>query len=71
MVGKDDIGIVSNITSVINKLGDTQLRNISIQSNGATFEGFLVIGISSTALLDELIMKLQNLRGVRLVERKM
>lgn len=71
VVGKDDIGIVSNITSVINKLGDTQLRNISIQSNGATFEGFLVIGISSTALLDELIMKLQNLRGVRLVERKM
>ena len=71
VVGKDDIGIVSNITSVINKLGDTQLRNISIQSNGATFEGFLVIGISSTALLDELIMKLQNLRGVRHVERKM
>lgn len=70
VVGKDDIGIVSNITSVINKLGDTQLRSISIQSNGATFEGFLVIGISSTALLDELIQKLQNLRGVRLVERK-
>ncbi len=70
VVGKDDIGIVSNITSVINKLGDTQLRSISIQSNGATFEGFLVIGISSTALLDELIQKLQNLRGVRLVERR-
>ena len=70
VVGKDDIGIVANITSVINKMGDTQLRNIAINSNGATFEGFLVIGVSSTSLLDELIVKLQNLRGVRLVERR-
>lgn len=70
VVGKDDIGIVSNITSVINKMGDTQLRNIAINSNGATFEGYLVIGIGSTNLLDDLIQKLQNLRGVRLVERK-
>ena len=70
VVGKDDIGIVANITCVINKMGDTQLRNIAINSNGATFEGFLVIGVSSTSLLDELIVKLQNLRGVRLVERR-
>ena len=70
VVGKDSIGIVANITSVINKMGDTQLRNISVSGNGTTFEGFLVIGISSTALLDELIQKLQNLRGVRLVERR-
>jgi hypothetical protein len=51
-------------------MGDTQLRNISVSGNGATFEGFLVLGISSTALLDELIVKLQNLRGVSLVERR-
>ena len=70
VVGKDSIGIVANITSVINKMGDTQLRNISVSGNGATFEGFLVIGVSSTALLDELIVKLQNLRGVSLVERR-
>lgn len=70
VVGKDSIGIVANITSVINKMGDTQLRNISVSGNGATFEGFLVIGISSTVLLDELIVKLQNLRGVSLVERR-
>lgn len=70
VVGKDSIGIVANITSVINKMGDTQLRNISVSGNGATFEGYLVIGIGSTALLDELITKLQNLRGVSLVERR-
>ena len=70
VVGKDSIGIVANITSVINKMGDTQLRNISVSGNGATFEGYLVIGIGSAALLDELIMKLQNLRGVSLVERR-
>lgn len=70
VVGKDNIGIVSNITSVINKLGDTQLRNISINSNGDTFEGLLVIGINSTELLNDLIQRLQNLRGVSRVERR-
>lgn len=71
VVGKDDIGIVSNITSVINKLGDTQLRNITITSSGGLFEGFLVIGISSTDLLNELIQKLSSLRGVNVVERRL
>lgn len=71
VVGKDNIGIVSNITSVVNKMGDTQLRNISIASNGGTFEGILVIGISSVEMLKDLMQKLMNLRGVKLVERRM
>ena len=69
VVGRDDIGIVATITSVINKMGDTQLRSISIQSQGDMFEGFLTIGVSSTAMLDELIKKLLTVKGVKGVER--
>lgn len=69
VVGQDDIGIVSNITSLINKEGDTQLRNITINSNGALFEGYLVIGVNSLSILDALIKKIKNLKGVKEVTR--
>ena len=69
VVGNDDIGIVSNITSLINKEGDTMLRNVSINSMGGLFEGYLVIGINSLDNLDSLIKKIKNLKGVKDVQR--
>lgn len=69
VVGNDDIGIVSNITSLINKEGDTVLRNVSINSNGGIFEGYLVIGINSIENLDALIKKIKTLKGVKDVQR--
>lgn len=69
VVGKDDIGIVSTITSVINKNGDTQLRNVSISSQGGMFEGHLVITVGSIDMLDELIKKILTVKGVKQVDR--
>lgn len=69
VVGRDDIGIVTNISSLINKEGDTTLRSISISSNGSLFEGYLVVGVGSTATLDALIKKIKNLKGVKDVQR--
>lgn len=69
VVGQDDIGIVSNITSLINKEGDTVLRSISINSNGGLFEGHLVIGVSSIECLSSLMKKIKNLKGVKDVVR--
>ena len=70
IIGYDDIGIVTNITSVINKEGNASLRSISIDSHDGLFQGFLVIGISSIQALNELIKKIQNLKGVKHVERE-
>lgn len=69
VVGNDDIGIVSNITSLINKEGDAVLRSVSINSTGGIFEGYLVIGINSLDNLDILIKKIKNLKGVKDVQR--
>ncbi|MBQ5409801.1 MAG: bifunctional (p)ppGpp synthetase/guanosine-3',5'-bis(diphosphate) 3'-pyrophosphohydrolase, partial [Muribaculaceae bacterium] len=69
VVGNDDIGIVANITSLINKEGDTMLRSVSINSTGSLFEGYLVIGINSLDSLDQLIKKIKNLKGVKDVQR--
>ena len=69
VVGQDDIGIVSNISSVINKEPDTLLRSISIDSNGGLFQGHLTVLVSDLSSLDRLVKKLKQIKGVREVER--
>jgi GTP pyrophosphokinase len=69
VLGRDDIGIVSSITSVINKTDNCLLRSINIQSQGGLFEGMLVISVNNITLLDDLIKKILNVKGVKQVDR--
>ena len=69
IVGNDDIGIVTNITSLITKEKDAVLRNISIDSNDGLFQGYLVVGIGDTTKLNDLIKKIRNIKGVKDVQR--
>ena len=69
VIGQDDIGIVSNISSIINKEPDTLLRSISIDSNGGLFQGHLTVLVSDLSSLDRLVKKLKQIKGVREVER--
>lgn len=69
VVGQDDIGIVANMTSLINKEGNAMLRNITINSLDGLFEGYLVISVDSLDHLDELMKKMRLLKGVKEVER--
>ena len=69
VVGKDDIGIVTNITSIINKEKNVSLRSIAIDSNDGLFQGILVVGINDTASLNQLIKKIETVKGVKNVQR--
>lgn len=69
IVGNDDIGIVTNITSIINKEKNVTLRNISVDSNDGLFQGFIIVGVNDTNSLNQLIKKLQTVKGVKNVER--
>ena len=69
VIGQDDIGIVSNISSIINKEPDTMLRSISIDSNGGLFQGRLTVLVSDLSTLDRLTKKLKQIKGVREIER--
>lgn len=69
VVGHDDIGIVTNITSIINKEKDITLRAISIDSNDGLFQGHLSVGVNDLGALKVLIKKIQTIKGVKDVQR--
>lgn len=69
VVGHDDIGIVSGITSLINKESGVLLRTISIDSHDGIFEGHLTLMVSSTDQLDSIQKKIATVKGVKNVSR--
>lgn len=69
VVGQDDIGIVSGITSLINKESGVLLRTISIDSHDGLFEGHLTLLVSSTAQLDAIQKKIATVKGVKNISR--
>ena len=69
IVGNDDLGIVNNITSIISKDEKILLRSISIDSHDGLFSGTLTIMLDDTTRLKQLIQKLTNVKGVKVVER--
>ena len=71
VTGKDDIGIVTNITSIINKEKNVSLRSISIESDNGVFRGVLALGVVDTADLARIIKKISTVKGVKNVQRNM
>ncbi|MBQ8520545.1 MAG: bifunctional (p)ppGpp synthetase/guanosine-3',5'-bis(diphosphate) 3'-pyrophosphohydrolase, partial [Bacteroides sp.] len=69
VVGHDDIGIVTNITSIINKENGILLRSINIDSHDGLFSGMLTVMVDDTAKLEALIKKLRTVKGVKQVNR--
>ena len=69
VIGHDDIGIVNNITSIISKEENIQLRNISINSHDGLFSGTLTVLIEENARLQALVKKLRTVKGVKQVNR--
>lgn len=69
VVGHDDIGIVSNISQVINKEQNTLLRSISIDTDDGIFHGHLSVMVSDLSSLNVLIRKINAVKGVKTVER--
>ncbi len=69
VVGIDDIGIVTNISSVINKEPNTLLRSISIDTEGGLFQGHLTVCVSDLSSLNILIRKINSVKGVKNVSR--
>ena len=69
LVGNDDIGIINNVTSIINKEDKLLLRAININSHDGLFSGNVTILVGDNAQLETLIKKLRTVKGIKQIER--
>ncbi len=69
ITGMDDLGIVSNISDVISKDLQVNMRSISIDSNDGMFDGSITLFVKDTQHLEALIRKLKKVKGVLNIKR--
>ena len=69
ITGVDDLGIVSNISDVISKDLQVNMRSISIDSNDGMFEGSITLFVKDTQHLEALIRKMKKVKGVMNIRR--
>ncbi|RLD90472.1 MAG: RelA/SpoT family protein [Bacteroidetes bacterium] len=67
--GKDELGLVGEITSLISKDLNTNMRSINFESKGKLFDGRVTVMIKSVDHLNALIYRLGNIKGVEKVTR--
>ena len=69
IIGRDDIGIVTNITFVISKEQGINMRSISVDSNAGLFEGTITLVVRQASQLEALFKKLHTIKGVKQIFR--
>lgn len=69
IIGNDDIGILANITSIISKEVNANLRNVTIDSHDGIFQGMLVVAVNDQRQLTTLLKKLKTVKGVKDIQR--
>ncbi len=69
ITGVDDLGIVSNISDVISKDLQVNMRSITIDSNDGMFEGSITLFVKDTQHLEALVRKLKKVKGVMNIRR--
>ena len=69
IIGHDDIGILTNITSLITKENGTMLRSINVDSVDGLFQGDITVMLSNTSMLENLIKKIKSVKGVKQIMR--
>jgi GTP pyrophosphokinase len=70
VTGRDDIGIVTNITSVIGKEKGVALRSININSVDGFFHGNFGVLVKDSKSLAQLIGKIKTTKGVTSIVRR-
>lgn len=69
IVGNDDIGIVTNVTSLITQEKDIILRSINIDSHDSLFSGTLTLLIDEYSRVNRVIRKIEAIKGIKQVSR--
>lgn len=69
VVGEDRVGMINDITDVLSKSLETNMKSINVNSDSGMFEGILTVHVDDIDHLDRVIAKLQKVEGVKSVFR--
>jgi GTP pyrophosphokinase len=67
--GIDKIGIVNEVTNIISKDHDVNMRSLHFESHDGIFEGLIHLYVHNTEDLNNLIVKLIKIKGLDTVKR--
>ena len=63
------MGMINDITDVLSKSLETNMKSINVNSDSGMFEGILTVYVDDINHLDRIIKKLQKVEGVKSVFR--
>ena len=69
VIGEDRVGMINDITDVLSKSLETNMKSINVNSDSGMFEGMLTVYVDDIDHLSRIIGKLQNVDGVKTVFR--
>ena len=69
LTGFDEVGMVNKITRLISNQMKVNIRSLSFDSNDGIFEGRMTLFVEHTRHLEELLIKIKEVKGVLRVER--
>lgn len=69
LTGIDKLGIVNEVTNVISKDHDVNMRSLHFESHDGVFEGLIHLYVHNTEDLNNLILKLIKIKGLDNVKR--
>ncbi len=67
--GFDRVGIVNEVTNIISKLNNINMRTVMFDTHDGIFEGDLYLYIHNVEDLDTLISRLMKIRGIDKIDR--
>jgi len=69
MTGFDRIGLLNDVTKIISSELKVNIRNITVTVNEGIFEGTIDLYVHHTRDVNNLIMKISNVNGIKDVSR--
>ena len=69
MTGIDRIGLVNDITQIISFELNVNMQNVNISVHNGIFEGTIDLYVHHTKDLNNLILKISNIKGIESVKR--
>ena len=67
--GLDDVGLVSSITKIISRDLNVNMKSLAFDSNDGVFEGTIRLMVEGTMHLNNLIKRLEGVKGVKSIQR--